>query len=214
MPYGGADTLPAQIGQYSRYVIRPNRISPTGSFTFTFPTNCTSLTAITDATGDYQSVMATAHHRSYRLDVAQDESGKLSVVGTIDGIRQEGGGELSGIVGAVRTVNGQPTAELKGSFDGTLDGVDVTARGAARGVVRIADIGGTNGVSGTGGGRAKVAGVPYALKNAPIAVPVTPAEAGNVRGSWGLTLNIRSRTDPKTGQARRGGFCAAPTAQR
>ena len=132
--------------------------------------------------------------------MAQDESGKLSALGTIDGIRPKGGGELSGIVGAIHTVNGQPTAELKGSFDGTLDGVDVTARGTARGVVQIADIGGTNSISGTGGGRAKVAGVPYALKNAPIVVPVAPAEAANVRRSWGLTLNIRSRIDPKTGK--------------
>ena len=52
LPYGGADTLPAQIGQYSDYVILPNQISPTGSFTFTFPTNCTNLTVVIDPTGN------------------------------------------------------------------------------------------------------------------------------------------------------------------
>ena len=52
LPYGGDDTLSAQIGQYSRYVIQPNRISPTGSFAFTFPTNCTNLNDITDPTGN------------------------------------------------------------------------------------------------------------------------------------------------------------------
>jgi hypothetical protein len=105
---------------------------PTGSFGFRFPTNNPLLTAIASMSGNYHGVSPTDHPRDYNLDVAQDEAGKLAVMGTVTGItKPDGGSELAGNIGSVATVNDMPTAKLKGGFAGVVDGTNSSAKGAA-----------------------------------------------------------------------------------
>ena len=50
-------------------------------------------------------------------------------MGTIEGIQdKKGSPDLSGNVGTIKTVNGEPTVQLKGSFTGTRDDVPATAQ--------------------------------------------------------------------------------------
>ena len=54
---------------------------------FSFPTNNPLLTAITDLSGTYTGTTVTVsatHPRQYNVDIAQDESGKLSAMGTVE----------------------------------------------------------------------------------------------------------------------------------
>ncbi|MCG3149822.1 MAG: hypothetical protein PCFJNLEI_03287 [Verrucomicrobiae bacterium] len=175
--------------------------APTGTFGFAFPTNNASLTAIADVTGNYSGAANFTIPRNYNIDVAQDESGKLAYIGTIDGFTPTGGGELAGGVGAVTTVNGKPTAQLQGSFAGTRDGVATTGSGTATGPLEISNVGtGTSGVTGTASYKAKVAGVPASESNVPIAMPVTPAERANLHKNWSLSLTI-TNIPTSTGKA-------------
>jgi len=179
---------------------------PTGAFGFSFPTNLTSLTAITDLSGTYTGTTVSATHpRQYNVTIAQDESGKLSIVsGTVEGIVPAGGSPskaaVSGpiAIGAITTVNNQPTAQIKGKFVGTIDGAATTASGSGQGPVAVSDIGnGTNGVTGTASIQAKVGDVPYSIKNAPLKLPVSPDAASHIHKSWSIDLNITSTTPAK-----------------
>jgi hypothetical protein len=179
----------------------PVPVDPTGNFDFSFPTGNPDLTAIADLSGNYQGV--NKHQRDYNVDVAQDESGKLAVMGTATGfLSKEGNPTISGNIGGISTVSDEPTAQLKGSFTGTRDGVPVTAKGTAKGPVEITDIGsGVSGVSGTAGGSAKVGGVPYSAKNGPVSLPVTPSQASHLHKDWSLQLNIQSKVNPSSGKS-------------
>ena len=181
----------------------PVPVDPTGNFDFSFPTGNPDLTAIADLSGNYQGVTPNTYQRHYNVDVAQDESGKLSVMGTATGIlSKDGNPTFSGNVGGISTASDEPTAQLKGSFTGTRDGVDVTAKGTAKGPVEITDIGsGVSGVSGTAGGSAKVGGVPYSVKNGPVSLPVTPSQASHLHKDWSLQLNIQSKVNPNSGKS-------------
>ena len=181
----------------------PVPVDPTGNFDFSFPTDNPDLTAIADLSGNYQGITPNHHQRHYNFDVAQDESGKLSVMGTATGIlTKEGTPTISGNVGGISTAGDKPTAQLKGSFTGTRDGVDVTAKGTAKGPVEITDIGsGVSGVSGTAGGSSKVGGVPHSVKNGPVSLPVTPSQASHLHKDWSLELNIQSKVNPNSGKS-------------
>ena len=181
-------------------------IDPTGAFGFAFPTNNTLLTAITDLSGTYTgTTVYTKHPRQYNVTVAQDESGKLSGMGTVDGIIPKGGSPGNatidtGIIGAVTTVTNQPSAQLKGKFEGTIDGADTTASGSGKGPVAVSDIGGgTNGVTGTASIQADIGGVPYSIKNMLLELPVSPDAASHIHKSWNIALNITSTT-PASGK--------------
>jgi hypothetical protein len=169
---------------------------PTGVFGFAFPTNNASLTAITDLSGTYTGVtMSVAHPRHYNVTVAQDESGKLSAMGEVDGIVLSSGpskATVSGpyVIGAITTVNNQPTAQLKGKFAGSVDGAAATANGTAQGPVAVGNIGGTNFVTGTVTHKADIGGVPYSAKNTPLTLPVGPAAASHIHKSWSIALTI------------------------
>src|SRR5437867_695504 len=67
---------------------------PNGGFQFAFPTNNPLLAAIVDVTGNFNGVTPT-DHRNYNVDVAQDEQGKLSAMGTSDGIIVAGGDTIT-----------------------------------------------------------------------------------------------------------------------
>jgi hypothetical protein len=182
----------------------PPATDPTGLFGFSFPTNNALLTAITDLSGTYTGVTVSATHpRHYNVTIAQDESGKLSGMGTVEGIVPGGSpskAAASGPIafGAITTVNNQPTAQIKGKFDGTIDGVATTASGSGQGPVAVSNIGGgTNGVTGTASIQAKVGDVPYSIKNAPLKLPVSPDAASHIHKSWSIDLNITSTTPAK-----------------
>jgi hypothetical protein len=179
--------------------VASNGREPTGHFRFRFPTNNPLLTKIFDLTGHYTGVTPTLlsndHARAYSSDVAQDESGKLMSMGTMEGITNASGGpELSGIVGSVSTVNNKPTVAVKGSFTGTGDGVPATAKANAIAPVEFADIGGgTNAAAATVNVAAKVAGIPFRLKQTPIMVPVNETFQNNVKQDWSFDLDLSSR---------------------
>src|SRR5258706_2979850 len=109
-------------------------------------------------------------------------------MGTLDGVMDKSGNpELAGSFGAIKTVDNEPTAQFKGSFAGTVDGVSATLSGSATGPVKLVDIGGgTNGVAGTATYKGKVGGIPFAAKNAPLQIPAQPGAVSNARIDWTL----------------------------
>ena len=165
---------------------------PLGSFEFRFPTNNLLLTRMVSVSGNYQGVSPTAFHRNYSIDVAQDESGKLSAMGTMDGILDKNGGaQISGVNGTVKTVNGEPTAQIKGSFKGTRDGETTTLSGKATTPVQVIDVGGgTNGIGGSGSYSSKVGGVPFSGKNVPVQLAAPPGAVEQLKQEWTLRLDI------------------------
>ena len=190
-------------------------VDPTGNVPLGFPTNNPSLTAITDLSGVYTGRTPTVKQRLYNVTVAQDESGKLMAMGTVEGILSSsatkskaatGNDLLSYNIGAVTTVNNEPTVKTKGSFNGTVDGQPASSAGAGQAPAKVVDIGsGTNGVSGTGSYVAKISGVPVhplpAGHNQIIVVP-TPADAiSHVHKAWSISLSITNKVNAKTHKA-------------
>jgi hypothetical protein len=169
---------------------------PTGGFDFSFPTNNPLLTRIVSVAGNYRGISPTQFHRQYDFDVAQDETGKLAIMGTIDGYtNKDGSAEVSGGSGAVTTVNGQPTAQLHGTFNGTRDGMPMTFSGKSSVPAEMVDVGGgTNGVNGTGTYTSKVGGVPFSGKNVPIQVAAPAGAVDNLQQNWSLHLDIHKKT--------------------
>jgi hypothetical protein len=167
---------------------------PTGTFGLAFPTSGT-LTPVYDVSGNYTGTSPTKYARAYNMDVAMDEFGKVEAMGTVSGITPEGGGELSGQVGSIKTVNNQPVASLKGNFKGTRDGADATGSGAVSGSVVPTDIGGgTNGFSATGSYKGKAAGVSYSDSKVPVQAPLTPSATANLTKAWTIQIVIHKTT--------------------
>jgi hypothetical protein len=172
------------------------RPEPVGSFSFPFPLSNSLLTRIANITGNYQGISPTAAQRSYTLDAAQDESGKVAVMGTIEGLTDAGGdGDLAANIGTVRTVNEEPVAQFKGGFKGAVDGAETTYKGSATIPVELVDVGGgTDGIMGTGTYRAKLGGVPLSGMNVPLEVAVPPGSESNLKFDWSLQLDIAAKT--------------------
>lgn len=167
---------------------------PTGSFQFGFPTNNPLLTQMVSVSGNYSGVTPTKNNRNYDIDVAEDESGKIAVMGVMDGILDKNGSpDIAGSLGMVKTVNAQPKLQLKSTFAGTRDGMAVTASGNATGPVDVIDVGGTNGLGGTGTYKSKIAGVPFGGKNLPVAVAAPPGSEANLKKDWSVQLDINKR---------------------
>jgi hypothetical protein len=164
---------------------------PTGNFQFGFPTNNPLLTAIMNIAGNYSGMLPQAD-RPYTLDVAQDETGKLMVIGTVGGVTDSTGNpQLASDIGAVATVDGKPTVQSKGAFNYIVDGQSGSSKGTATIPLEIVDIGGgTNGVIGMATGSANALGVPLTFKSTPIAAPETPDMQTNFRKNWTLQLDI------------------------
>jgi len=168
---------------------------PLGNFEFRFPTNNPLLTRIVNVTGNYSGVSQTSSHRNYNFDLAQDETGKLSVMGTIDGIADVNGNtQLAASAGTMRTVTGQPSAQLKGSFKGSRDGVKTSFSGKATVPVQVVDVGnGTNGVTGSGSYSSRIGTLPFSGKNLPVNVAAPPNSEQNLRQDWTLHLDIKKK---------------------
>lgn len=168
---------------------------PTGNFSFGFPSGIPGLAAIASIIGNYTGTDPFGSTRNYNIDVAQDDSGKVASMGTVDGItNDEGGPDLMGPPGAVTTVNNEPTLSLKGGFSGASDGTPGSFKGTASGPAELTDIGGgTNGLALTATGSGESDGVPQTLNNAPVVIPSTPdMEANFGKKNWILTLTINN----------------------
>lgn len=174
-------------------------ISPTGTFQFPFPVGHPALTAIASLTGNYTGVMPGPFtSRAYDLDVAMDEAGKLVVLGTVAGVVPAPGADPVGGTGAVKTVDGAPTMQLKMSFEGTLDGMPATAKSSGRAELDVVNVGGgALGLQGTHSYKAKLGGVPFAEKNAPAHTVFDPGSVDNVAKAWTIALHFAERTDAK-----------------
>lgn len=174
-------------------------ISPTGTFQFPFPVGHPSLTAIASLTGNYTGTMPGPFtSRVYDLDVAMDEAGKLVVLGTVAGVVPAPGAGPVGGTGAVKTVDGTPTMQLKTNFEGTLDSVPATAKSSGHAALDVVNVGGGSlGLQGTHSYKATLGGVPFAEKNAPAHTVFAPASVDNVAKAWTIALHFTQRTDPK-----------------
>ena len=171
------------------------RPAPTGNFPFVYPTGNSLITRIISLIGNYKGTAPGPAKRQYDIDVAQDESGKLVAMGTMDGVEdQSGSPQITGSIGAVKTVNGEPTAELKGKFNGTRDGNAATASATASGPVEVADIGGgVDGATATATYKGKVAGVPFSAKNVPFELEAPPASVDNLEVDWSVELELEAK---------------------
>ena len=166
----------------------PPSPDPIGSFRFGFPSNNPLLTRIVDLSGNYRGTAP----RNYSIDVAQDETGQLAIMGTMDGVKNANGSPvISSNVGTIKTVNGEPTAQLNGSFTGTRDGVNITASGTAVVPVKVVDVGGGNqGVAGTGSYKSNIGGVSFSATNAPLRLTAPPGAVNNLKKDWSFQLDI------------------------
>ena len=165
---------------------------PLGNFHFAFPTNNPALVRILSVIGNYQGVSPSVPARNYNLDVAEDESGRLTALGTVDGfVDSTGSTEISESIGVIRTVQGEPAARISGTFRGTRDGLGASIRGRATLPVEWVDLGGgTNGLEGTGSYSSRIGGIPLSGRNVPLHLPAPPGAAENLKKDWGLQLEI------------------------
>ena len=177
---------------------------PTGSFPLAFPAGNETLTRILSLTGNYQGVSPVVPQRAYDIDVAQDESGKIMSMGTVAGVQDgSGNGDLALNLGQVRTVNGEPVAEVKSSFKGSADGMDASFKSSgsfplepspvsnlartANAVEAPLEVAGTATYSG------KANGIPFSGKNEPLQFEAPPGAGNNVKQDWSLQLEISNK---------------------
>jgi len=172
------------------------RPQPVGHFPFAFPSGNPALTRILSITGNYQGISPSPGQRSYTIDAAQDEAGKISAIGVVEGIEDvNGNATIAANVGSVKTVNEEPVALLKGSFKGELDDLSTTFKGNASVPVDVVDLGaGEQGVQGTGSFASKLGGVPFSGKNMQVEVPAPPGSIDNLKQDWSLDLDIELKT--------------------
>lgn len=171
---------------------------PTGDFDLVAP-NIDSVPQIMDLTGSYAGVSPTLHQRDYAFDVAMDDEGRLTAMGTVEGVVPEGGGEIAGSVGRVRTVNGEPVIESKGTFRGTRDGIDVSGKAAFAGPAALQTVGADPYVAqGTLSYDARAGGVPVKDTNVPVQATVDAANRANLRRAWNVRLEITEHAGTKS----------------
>jgi hypothetical protein len=128
-------------------------------------------------------------NRGYTMDVAQDESGKLSVMGTMDGIKNKEGGDGINIAGSIKTVDGKPTVQAKSSFTGTCDDVPATASATAH------ISGDSSGFLATETCKGKLGGVPFKGTRDDLVAPEEGLD--NLKKDWTLQLDITGKQDAK-----------------
>lgn len=188
---------------------------PTGSFGFRFPKGNPLLTAILSIIGNYRGVTPTSGARNYSFDVAQDESGKISAMGTMDGIvDKDGSSDLSGFGGTIRSVNEEPTVKVQGNFKGTRDGDSASLAFKATGSPEVVDIGpAAAGIAATASYRSNFAGVPFSGKDAPIQIPAPIGLAENVRSDWSIQIDLVGRTVKNKEQIVASGTLTLPTGE-
>jgi len=172
---------------------------PLGDIVLSFPTNSSSLPRIVDISGRYSGTSASASNRNYTVDIGQDESGKLSLLCTVDGLMgKTGNAQISG-VGFIRTVQGQPMLRLRGSLNGTLDGSPLRANGTFSAPASLASFSaGAYGLTSTGSFSGKLGDAPFSGRKRQLQIPLLTEAGANIHDSWTLALNFRRKTVGKT----------------
>jgi|GEM_PF-1729294 len=193
--------------------------SPTGNFPLTFPSTNPSLTPIIDLTGEYKGVSPFGKPRAYDIIVAQDESGKLIISGTVEGISTNKitkAANTSSLpantsflppynIGQITTVSTNPTVKIKGSFTGSIDGTNsASVSGSGQAPLVLTPIPmkpDSNVIFGTGSYVAKENGVPIHLlpTTGPIPIVVSKtAAASHIHKAWSISLSITNKVNAKT----------------
>ena len=173
-------------------------LNPVGDFTLdsSNAVNATKMGSPTGTyTGDVLDSTAPAGKRPYTAVVTMDESGKLDVVGTVVGVKNKDGSSNLTAGGSVKTVNGEPKTEYKGSLTGTLDGKPLSGSGSSTLPLALQD-NGSNPPTADGivAGSAKLDGTKYSEKATPVSVPFKAAEAAQIKSSWNFDLTITEET--------------------
>jgi hypothetical protein len=176
---------------------------PVGVFRFYSPTNNPLIARILSLTGNYRGTLGQKPTRNYAVDVAQDESGKVMTVGTLDGLKDKRGEtNLTMSVGAVKTVAGEPILQTKQNFNGTVDDRPFQVAGTATAPLKLVDLGdGTNGVAATITAKGKLDGVPFSARNQPMEIVPTADMTNNAKQDWSLDLVINKKLVGRKEQA-------------
>ena len=180
--------------------------APTGTFPITFPSGTTVLVPVFDISGTYSGISPTKAKRAYNLDVAVDEFGKVSAMGTIQGLattkeasvtralESRSSTTLSAQVGSLSTVAGKPMANFAGKFSGARDGAATSCNWSVTGPAQPVSLGTVTGLEGTVAYKAKINNVAYQNTNLPVQLPLPPAQLTNLHKAWGIQLNLQSQT--------------------
>ncbi len=164
---------------------------PTGAFGFAFPSSSSTLAPVFDISGNYSGVTPTATKRNYNFDVAMDEFGKVSTMGTLTGVTNaDGSSLLSADIGAIKTVDNKPTNFFKTKFKGTADGKPVAGSADGSGPVPTTVTNGVAVVAGTGSYKGTLDGVKYANDNVPVQAPLSVVQTKNLSKAWNIQISI------------------------
>lgn len=188
--HAGNDTF-GPVGKPHTIIAVCELLSPTGSFTGNY-TDGKGVTAVADVTGNYSGNLTVKNTpRAYDADIAMDDSGKLSAMGTVSGLaNKDGGAEISSPAGSVKTVDDKPYATLKGGFNGTVDGKPASGSCAASGDLVFETVGAKKQFGGVASGTGVVDGVKSVAKSTARSLDVPPADVAKLKKAWGLTLSL------------------------
>jgi len=183
------------VGNSHLIVIKFDTLYPTGNVELGFPSSpLPGVAAIYDVTGHYSGVIPNSStQRTFDADVAMDETGKLDIrVNSISNATFNPD-ELK-IDGSVKTIGNRPsvTASIQGS--GERGGEAISGKVTATGPIELTDVG--NGVQGAQGNmsyKGKLAGIPQAANNVPMALPASP----DLTRDWFLNISIVQKPDAK-----------------
>jgi len=111
-------------------------ITPEGNHNIAFPDDPPeNLAPVADITGNYTG--KTKHSRTYNLDAAVDEAGKVMVLGTVTGFVSDKTGEDLIISSKMKTIKKVPRIKCRQAFKGTLDGVSVKGNGTVNAPITL-----------------------------------------------------------------------------
>jgi hypothetical protein len=181
------------------FISEPSQPDPLGDLVLSFPTNGSSVPRIVDISGRYRGTSTSASNRNYTVDIGQDESGKLSLLCTVDGLLGKTGSAQISSVGFIRTVQGQPMLRLRGSLNGTLDGTSFRANGTFNAPAALASFSGrAYGLTSTGSFSGKLGDAPFSGRKRPLQIPLLTEAGANIHDSWTLALKFSRKTVGKT----------------
>ena len=144
------------------------------------------------------------------MTVAEDDGGKLSAMGTIQGLQQKltTGTMTSNLdyanVGNIVTIGGTPTGQLQMTFNGAVDGNPIKGAGSAQTPLVLATgtapaanlapmVTGTTGLNITASFKADFNGTLVAAKNAPYFIPVGTPALSQFKKNWSLNLSLMAK---------------------
>ena len=193
-----ATNLPAGDRFYKVFAPGASRhpaTDPLGSVQLSFPTGNSFLPHVVSVSGTYPGTTASTSNRNYSVNVVQDDSGKLTFLGTVDGLLGRTGSPQIAGLGFIRTIQGKPMLRLRGSLNGALDGLPLRGSGTFTAPAALAGFGASGfGLSVTGSYAGKLGDTPFSGRRSLIQIPVIADAATNIHDGWALGLDIHSKT--------------------